>query len=352
MLFNFRPDFPVPGFRVGLSDKQDDLPFPSVPLAVFPADLDYDPAAEAMQVAAPSISDLIAASPYLAGRYSANAWPDPAHLGDSVSGPTITSHYSSPSWRAAALPTVQTTEPAGSAGSTAPTAVLPETLSWPRPQGPGNVTAVRYAPGEGSDPADRIDMMTSGWVPLIPGDNGSPADQTPQAGLRIDRSPGNVVVLPDGSDIEDADSVTGKLMSPVSDLSAVAAAGRQVGSTYAWTLRSPQGGAGALPYLATMLGLNVGQGGKFDYQRRGSRIGGYTHLPQFANVSNLNVGLFSQQAGLTLEETLWIAGKFACNFSSNSDPSKPYCLSSGQLKYITDGFKLGESGVFGPRANP
>jgi len=351
MLFNFRPDFRVPGFRVGIPVKQDDLPFSSVPSAVFPAALDYDPAAEAMQVTAPSISDLFATSPYLAGRYSANAWPDPAHLGDSGSGPTIPLRYASPSWRAAALPTTEP-EPDGSAGSAVPTATLSETLSWPRPQGPGNgVTAVRYAPGEGPDRADRMDMMTPDSAPLIPSD-GSPANQTPQAGLRIDRSLGNVVILPDGSDIEDDGSLTGKLMSPTSDLSAVAAAGRQVGSTYAWMLRSPEGGAGALPYLATMLGINVGQGGKFDYQRRGNRISGYTHLPQFANVSNLNVGLFSQQAGLTLEETLWIAGKFACNFSSNSDASKPYCLSSGQLKYITDGFKLGESGAFGPRASP
>jgi hypothetical protein len=112
-------------------------------------------------------------------------------------------------------------------------------------------------------------------------------------------------------------------------------------------LEHPDGGAAALPYLATMLGVNVGQGGNYDYQRRGNGISGYTHLPQFANVSNVNVGLLAQQAGLTLEETLWIAGRFACNFSNNSDESQPYCLNPAQLRYIKKGYEIGQSGVFG-----
>jgi len=104
--------------------------------------------------------------------------------------------------------------------------------------------------------------------------------------------------------------------------------------------------------LAAILGLNVGQGGTFDYQRRGNRITGYTHLPQFEKVSNLNVGLFAQQAGLTLEEVLNIAGTFAHYRSGNAKPGEPYGLNPAQLEYITRGFRLGESGMFDPPYTP
>lgn len=95
----------------------------------------------------------------------------------------------------------------------------------------------------------------------------------------------------------------------------------------------------------------LGHGGTFDYQRQGNMITGYTHLQQFEAVSNLNVGLFGQQAGLTLDEVLNIAGRFACNFSKNAKPDQPYCLDPKQLEYMTRGYKVGESGVFDrPRA--
>jgi hypothetical protein len=141
-------------------------------------------------------------------------------------------------------------------------------------------------------------------------------------------------------------------MSPAADLSAVAAAGRQAGSTYRSMLSSPEGAAAAFPYLATMLGLNVGHAGSFDYQRRGNKVTGYTQLRQFAHVSNVNVGLFAQQAGLSLEETLWIAGKFACRFSGNAKENEPYCLDPEQLQFITTGYKIGQSGTFDPPASP
>ena len=60
----------------------------------------------------------------------------------------------------------------------------------------------------------------------------------------------------------------------------------------------------------------------------------------------MNVGLFGQQAGLTLEELLTIAGKFACNLSSNAKEDQPYCLDPKQLEYMTRGYRIGESGVF------
>ncbi len=167
--------------------------------------------------------------------------------------------------------------------------------------------------------------------------------ETPRPKLQKDPSPGVVVVLPDGSTIADPQSPTGKLMAPVADLNAVAEAGRETRERFRALGVSP---IAARLYLAAALGLNVGQAGTFDYQRRGNRITGYTHLQQFEKVSNLNVGLFAQQAGLSLDEVLDIAGTFARNFSSNTDPSQPHGLSATQFKFITRGYQLGESGIF------
>jgi hypothetical protein len=76
-------------------------------------------------------------------------------------------------------------------------------------------------------------------------------------------------------------------------------------------------------------------------------ISGGTHLSQFAHVSNFNVGLFCQQAGLTLDETLRIAGTYACWRSNNSDQCMPHCLNTKQFEYITAGYKAAQSGMFG-----
>ena len=51
-------------------------------------------------------------------------------------------------------------------------------------------------------------------------------------------------------------------MSPVADLSAVATAGRDAGSAYLTLLNHPDTALGAVPFLLTALGTNVGQGGK------------------------------------------------------------------------------------------
>ena len=75
-------------------------------------------------------------------------------------------------------------------------------------------------------------------------------------------------------------------------------------------------------------------------------ITGYTHLPQFQKVSNLNVGLFAQQAGVSLEAVLKIAGEFARHRSSNAKEGAPYGLDPIQLELITLGYKIGESGMF------
>lgn len=169
------------------------------------------------------------------------------------------------------------------------------------------------------------------------------APEKPQSKLRKDPSPGVVVVLPDKSTIPDSQSPTGQLMAPIADLSEVAAAGRQARGTLDDLSVFPPA---YLAYLAGTLGVNVGHGGTFDYQRRGNRITGYTHLPQFQKVSNLNVGLFAQQAGLTLEQVLKITGEFARQFSSNAKEGEPYGLDPIQLEFIRLGYKIGESGMF------
>jgi hypothetical protein len=100
------------------------------------------------------------------------------------------------------------------------------------------------------------------------------------------------------------------------------------------------------------LGNNLRQGGTFDYQRRGNFITGFTQLPQFRDVSNFNVGLFCQQAGLTLEQTQTIAGSYAHLFSGNADPNAPHGLDTRNARFTATGFNIGQSGVFGPPATP
>jgi hypothetical protein len=63
-------------------------------------------------------------------------------------------------------------------------------------------------------------------------------------------------------------------------------------------------------------------------------------------VSNFNVGLFSQQAGLTLVMTLGLAGLYASKNSSNYRPDQPYGLDPQTREFIERGYEAGESGVF------
>ncbi len=151
--------------------------------------------------------------------------------------------------------------------------------------------------------------------------------------------------------IPDKDSPTGYVMAPDSDLAKVAAAGRKVGEQFAGVLSDPTSAPSAGLVLAAGLGKLVGQGGTFDYQRRGNRITGYTQLPHFRNISNVNVGLVGQQAGLSLNELLKISGKFAQLLSSNADPKDPYGLSKQTGRYIEIGYEIGRSGALGPPAS-
>lgn len=161
------------------------------------------------------------------------------------------------------------------------------------------------------------------------------------------------VVLPDGSQVWDP-YTKAPLISPFADLREVAAAGRAVGAEYFQSLNTPEAAAGANPFLYERLWSNLGHGGTFDYQREanddpnsGKR---FKQLRQFRDVANFNVRLFSQQAGLTLNETLGFAGSFAYWRSSNSRPDQPYDLDARTADLIRIGYRTGESGVFGPAA--
>ena len=75
-------------------------------------------------------------------------------------------------------------------------------------------------------------------------------------------------------------------------------------------------------------------------------ITGYTQFRHFLPIANINVGLLAQQAGLTLEETLGIAGAYAQLKSSNANSRGLYGLDHRTLHYITRGYEIGRSGMF------
>ncbi|MBY5475293.1 hypothetical protein HFO86_34685 [Rhizobium leguminosarum] len=155
------------------------------------------------------------------------------------------------------------------------------------------------------------------------------------------------VRLPNGKVIENPFTWSGYVVGPASaNLAKVAEAGRALGNNFSEMLSNPYADEGASLYLATGLGAYVGQGGKFDYQREGSFLTGYTPHRHFRDISNVNVGLLAQQAGLTLEETLSISENFARVFSSNARPSEPYSLDPRTKYFIEVGFQIGVSGVY------
>jgi hypothetical protein len=63
-------------------------------------------------------------------------------------------------------------------------------------------------------------------------------------------------------------------------------------------------------------------------------------------------GLFGQQAGLTLNQVLSNAGFFAFVKSSNARLDEPYDLDPRTREFIELGYKIGESGMFGPAEAP
>ena len=342
-MFNFRPDsarigFAVapdepPGFRVGA----DGLPLPATSQPESPS-LPSGPDAGAPL----AVNDLLlqAGGPIepnaMTGqqdRFVGNPyWP--AERDHRMVSPIIPAGYGSP-LPSAQLPrpeSMQTILPwrsgpqAGVVDQSTPDVVAPDTGVPPhRLDVPQSPISVQYKP-EGAPPPSPL-----------------PQPRKPQ---EIDTSPGEVVVLPDGSKIEDAKSPTGYVMSPKADLHEVAAKGRQASEIYRSMLANPATNKSAVVYLYAALGLNAGQGGTYDHQRRGNMVTGYTQLPQFRPIANVNVGLLGQQAGLTLDETLDIAGTYAQLRSSNADPKAPYGLDPRTLHYIKRGYEIGQTGMF------
>jgi hypothetical protein len=208
-----------------------------------------------------------------------------------------------------------------------------------------------------SESEDQITFGKKG-APIV-GDGGKslmesmfePLFHTPEAVKPPPIFPGHPVRLPNGHHIRDNHSDSQVLMSPKDDLNDVAAAGREAGENYRTIRDNPRAsGSQGFSIIADMA-RNVGQGGKFDYQREGNFVTGFKQHRQFRNVSNFNVGLFMQQTGLyTLEQTLDISGKFASLFSSNHRKDQPHGLDPQTERWIRIGYSAGASGVYGKAA--
>ena len=162
-------------------------------------------------------------------------------------------------------------------------------------------------------------------------------------------APGVAVRLPNGKTVADPSSSTGVLMSPTADLRDVAAAGSRIKNTASAVAKSERGmgyGWGVLSIVAQGLRNEVRQNGDADYQRVSLTDGGLQQLPQFRNVSNFNVGLVAQQAGLSLDDVLTIAGTYARLNSSNYRKDQPYGLDPVTREWTEIGYKAGASGVY------
>ena len=135
-------------------------------------------------------------------------------------------------------------------------------------------------------------------------------------------------------------------MSPTSDVGPVVKAGQRFGLSVARAL-----GHGFVTGAETFvigLGLNSGTGGIFDYQRTGFP-GFFTPHPQYRDVSNFNIGVFAQQAGLPETMIARIAGVFAIVFSSNAhlngfDPQN--WMAPRNREMINLGYSLSAQGAF------
>lgn len=367
-MFNVRPNRRWLGFSVGLPDDipefrvgDDGLPLPGMAPRPMPSSLWGDvQTREELSMSdmllrtggpigpytLPGISDRFAGNPYWSPERGSINSIEPAGYG-SLFAPVARPP------RGGGDPQINVPKPvladAGMLGGHR----SPNALSSPEPLLPVSYGSPfgSVAPGMLSQrsgrPVDHAFQYTSGLKFATP----SPSQWSQLAEWKnqptqFDRSPGEIVVLPDGSTIADVESPTGYVMSPKADLRDVASRGRRIGETYRAMLANPATGPGALLYLAAALGLDLGQGGTYDHQRRGNMITGYTQLRQFRPIANINVGLLGQQAGLALEEILGIAGAYARLRSSNADPGGLYRLDRRTLHYITRGYEIGQSGTF------
>jgi RHS repeat-associated protein len=160
-------------------------------------------------------------------------------------------------------------------------------------------------------------------------------------------APGVPVRLPNGKTVADNHSPTGVLMSPTADLGDVAAAGKAINKMIQEIIKHGADGAELLAYLRAALKDAVAQNGDFDYQRATFVKGDLQQLPQFRDVSNFNVGLIGQQAGLSQGELLKIVGYYASKHSLNYKPDQPYGLDPRTMELTVAGYQAGASGVYG-----
>ena len=183
----------------------------------------------------------------------------------------------------------------------------------------------------------------SSLISSASGPNAAPVGSEPQGET--------IVLLPNGKLPTDAEGHSIRIPTPKADLSEVARAGRDAGATYAAGLAS--GYEGAVPMFYGEMSAALAPGGRFDYQRSGNQIiglllGNFEHHNRYVNVSNVNVGLWLQQAGYTLEEALRLAGDYSKRFSGQTTRRTDYGLTEEQQKYTILGWRLGESGAYGP----
>lgn len=103
-----------------------------------------------------------------------------------------------------------------------------------------------------------------------------------------------------------------------------------------------------MDYCTTLWGVHLDTGGTFDYQWESNKLFGYIQHSQFRDISNFNVGLYLQQAGISEDKALSIAGQFATRSSKNAHADMPYGLDADTAKFIRIGYEAGETGEYGP----
>jgi len=197
----------------------------------------------------------------------------------------------------------------------------------------------------GGPQSDAGDVQVA-QAPALP-----PTVERPPAETIAGPQEGVPVVLPNGQTVRNEYSPTGVLMSPFADLRDVAAAGRRTSwdvlGNWVTSFFSIED---ARKHGKELVRRDLGQGGRFDYQRLwipDQTTADYLQLPQFRDVANFNVGLFMQQTGFfNREKVLEIAGEYAKEHSSNYRPGQPYGLDPRTRVWIERGYEAGKSGMF------
>lgn len=236
-----------------------------------------------------------------------------------------------------------------------PPLLPPATVTSPPGAQPLPVTPVnspptdvpKVTPAPATEPETSLTVGRSGAAPPV-----EPPSNSLELEQEFQKWPGQIVRLPNGLPVLDPKSPTGYLMSPFSDLSDVAAAGRHLGVGLAERVFDDP--RKTKDYAKAYLNHYVGQVGAFDYQRRGYPFGkdGLTQLKQFRNVSNFNVGVITQQAGLPLIFVLWLAGKYAAEKSNNYKPDQPFGLDPPTREWIEEGYRASARGAFDSSRQP